>query len=183
MSFWKKKDNLIITGFVLAFFAGLAIWFDFCCVRASFYPSSASDAFSIAFIDQDQKQLTLDQFKGKPVIVNFWATWCPVCVKKMASLNRFAEKFQEKGGAVLAISQDRGGLSAVRSFYARNGYKNLELYLDATGRLLDAFGGRGLPTAIFIDAQGREVDRLDGGFDWEGSDVSEIVESRFGIKL
>lgn len=184
MSFWKKKDNLIITSLVIAFFIGLTVWYEMCCLNASFFPASTSmNSFEIPFIDENQKELTLDRFKGKPLILNFWATWCPVCVKKMGSLNDFAKKFQEKGGQVLAISQDRGGLSVVRAFYARNDYKNLDLYLDATGHLLDSFGARGLPTAIFIDAQGREVDRIEGGFDWDSSEISAIIQKHFGINM
>lgn len=184
MSFWKKKDNLIITGFVALFFIGLGVWFDFCCVRAAFSPSAASmSAFEVSFVDENDKQLTLEQFKGKPLIVNIWATWCPVCVKKMGSLNRFAEKFQAKGGLVLAVSQDQGGVSAVRSYYARNGYTNLPIYIDSTGYLLSAFGGRGLPTSIFIDAQGKEVGRIEGGLDWDGSEVKSLVDQYFGIKI
>lgn len=184
MSFWKKKDNLIISGFVILFFIGLAVWYDFCCVRAAFFRSQPiANAYEIPFVDRDQKQLTLSQFKGKPLVVNFWATWCPVCVKKMGSLNNFAQKFQEKGGQVLAISQDRGGLSKVRAYYARNEYKDLEIYLDTSGYLMDAFGARGLPTSVFIDAQGKEVGRIEGGFDWESSEAKELVEEYFGIQL
>ncbi len=184
MSFWKKKDNLVITGFVVLFFVGLGFWFDLCCVRAAFFPvNSSMSAFEIPFVDENQNQLTIDEFKGKPLVVNIWATWCPVCVKKMASLNRFAEKFKAQGGQVLAISQDRGGLSTVRAYYARNGYNNLPIYIDSTGHLLDAFGGRGLPTSIFIDAQGKEVGRIEGGVDWESPEMDSRVETYFGIKM
>ncbi len=158
MSFWKKKDNLIITGFVVLFFVGLGTWCNMGCVRAAFFPSATpTSAFEVPFLDQNQNQLTLSKFIGKPLVVNIWATWCPVCVKKMGGLNRFAQKFKEKGGEVLAISQDRGGITAIRAFYARNGYTNLPIYIEAEGRLLEAFGGRGLPTSIFIDKQGRVI--------------------------
>lgn len=184
MTFWKKKDNLIITGCVVLFFAGLAIWFDFCCVRASFFSESGStSAFQLPFVDKDQKKLTLNDFKGKPLVVNFWATWCPLCVKKMPSFNRFAGKFQEKGGKVLAISQDRGGISKVRAYFTRNSFQNLDIYIEATGKLLSAFGGRGLPTTVFIDAQGNEVGRVTGGIDWDGAAGDDLIEKYFGINL
>lgn len=180
MSFWKKQDNLIIAGFVVAFFVGLGIWYG----GAPLFPGSASaNAFEIPFVDQDQKQLTLNQFKGQPVVLNFWATWCSVCVKRMGTLNRFAEKFQANGGQVVAVSQDTGGLSAVRSYYARNGYKNLAIYLEPSGRLANAFGVHGFPTTIFIDAQGKEVGRLEGGVDWESSEISELIKQYFGLSL
>ena len=184
MSFWKKKDNLIITGFVALFFIGLGTWYDWGCVRAAFFPAAAPmSAVEVPFVDQNQNQLTLSEFVGKPLVVNIWATWCPVCVKKMGGLNRFAQKFKEKGGEVLAISQDRGGITAIRAFYARNGYTNLPIYIDAAGHLLDAFGGRGLPTSVFIDAQGKEVGRIEGGLDWESDEMNSRIESYFGINM
>lgn len=180
MSFWKKKDNLIIIGVVIAFFAGLGFWYG----ETPFLPDSASaNAFEIPFINENQQQVNLNQFKGKPLVVNFWATWCSVCVQKMATLNRFAEKFQANGGQVIAISQDRGGLSTVRSYYARNGYKNLAIYLETSGQLANAFGVQGFPTTIFIDAQGKEVGRLAGGVDWESSEVTDLVNQYFGVSL
>ncbi|HUX80653.1 MAG TPA: TlpA disulfide reductase family protein [Alphaproteobacteria bacterium] len=183
MSFWKKKDNLIISAFVVAFFVGLGVWYDLCCVRAAFFPAASSmSALEVPFVDQNQNQLTISEFVGKPLVVNLWATWCPSCVKKMGGFNRFAQKFQEKGGEVLNISQDRGGVSTVRAFYARNGY-TFPIYIEATGHLLDAFGGRGLPTSVFIDAQGKEVGRIEGGLDWEGEEMSRRIEDYFGIDM
>ena len=180
MSFLEKKDNLIIIGFVVVFFIGLSAWYG----GVSFVPSSASaSAFDIPFVNENQQQVNLNQFKGKPLVVNFWATWCPVCVKKMGTLNRFAEKFQANGGQVLAISQDSGGLSTVRSYYTRNQYKNLAIYLESSGQLSNTFGVKGLPTTIFIDAQGKEVGRLEGGVDWESSDVAELIRQYFGLNL
>lgn len=184
MSFWKKKDNIIIVGFVLAFFVGLGVWYDRCCVGTALYPGNSSgNAFEIPFTDQHQKQQTLSQFKGKPLIVNFWATWCPSCVKRMGTLNRFAEKFQAAGGEVLAISQDNGGLSAVRAYYARNEYRNLPIYIEASGLLSGTFGIRGLPSTIFIDAQGKEVGRLEGAVDWDSNEVQDLVNQYFGMNI
>ena len=180
MSFWKKKDNLIITGFVVAFFIGLAIWYQ----GMPFTTNSASaNPFDIPFVNQDQKQVCLREFKGKPLVVNFWATWCSVCVKKMGTLNRFAAKFQANGGQVVAISQDRGGLATVRAYYARNDYKNLAIYLEPSGQLANALGVQGFPTTIFIDAQGNEVGRIAGGIDWESDDVNALIKQYFGMDV
>lgn len=177
MAFWKKKDNLIISGAIFAFFVGLGVWYG----GLHFSPNSASaNAFEIPFTDQAQKQMNLADFKGQPLVVNFWATWCPMCVKKMGTLNRFAAKFQQNGGKVLAISQD-SSLSAVRAYFARNGYQNLAIYMESSGQLSSAFGVRGLPTSIFIDAQGKEVGRIEGAVDWESSEVTDLVQQYFGF--
>ena len=180
MSFWKKKDNLIIMGFVVTFFVGLTVWYE----GVPFSPSSASaNPFEIPFMNQEQKPMSLKECKGKPLVVNFWATWCGVCVKKMGTLNRFAAKFQEKGGDVIAISQDRGGLATVQAYYTRNDYKNLAIYLEPSGQLANAFDVSGFPTTIFIDAQGNEVGRIAGGIDWESSEVNELIRQYFGFDI
>ncbi|MBX9786407.1 MAG: TlpA family protein disulfide reductase [Alphaproteobacteria bacterium] len=181
MSFWKKKDNLIITGFVVLFFAGLGIWLDLCCVNAAFYSSSTSSPSQVPFTDKDDNALTLSSFQGKPLVVNMWATWCPSCVKKMGSFHRFAEKFEAAGGQVLNISQDKN-VGPVRAYYARNAY-HFPIYLDKTGQLLDAFNGTGLPTTIFIDSSGQEVGRIRGGFDWDSAEATALVQKYFGLTL
>ncbi len=184
MSFWKKKENLIISGFVVFFFVGLGVWYDYCCVRAAFFSAGAPmSAFEVQLQDENQKEVTLSKLIGKPMIVNIWATWCPVCVKKMGSFNRFAEKFKANGGQIVSVSQDRGGVPVVRDYYKRNGYNNLPIYIDSSGLLLSTFGGRGLPTAIFIDASGKEVGRLEGGVDWDSDEVARLVDYYFGVKL
>lgn len=184
MSFWKKKDNLIITSLVALFFVGLVYWYDLCSVRAAFPPFSSTPptVAQIPFIDVNQKLVTLDQFKGKPLIINLWATWCPVCVKKMGTLNTFAKRFQDQGGQVITISQDNG-LDTVKAYFARHGYKNLPIYLDNSGQLMGALGGSGLPTSIFIDADGKELGRIAGGIDWESAPVHDMISKYYGIKV
>ncbi len=182
MTFWKKKDNLIITAFVTVFFVGLAYWYDLCCVNAAFFKSDPGNAFSIA-INDSTGQTSLDKFKGKPTIVYLWATWCPSCVKKMGTLNTFAKRFQDKGGNLVAVSQDKGGVSTVRAYFTRHDYKNLGIYVESTGHLSKALGITGLPTTIFIDAQGQEVGRAVGGLDWESDKVAGLVHQYFGIDL
>jgi thiol-disulfide isomerase/thioredoxin len=181
MSFWKKKDNLIITGFVVLFFAGLTVWLDLCCVNAAFYSSSTISPSQVPFIDKDENALTFGSFQGKPLVVNIWATWCPVCIKKMGSFHRFTEKFEAAGGKVLNISQDKS-ISPVRAYYARSGFY-FPIYLDTTGQLLDAFNGTGLPTTIFIDSSGQEVGRIRGGFDWDSPEATALVQKYFGLTL
>ncbi|MBL8677328.1 MAG: TlpA family protein disulfide reductase [Alphaproteobacteria bacterium] len=181
MSFWKKKDNLIITGLVVLFFAGLTVWLDLCCVNAAFHSSGAVNPSQVPFVDKDENALTLSSFQGKPLVVNIWATWCPVCIKKMGSFHRFMEKFEAAGGTVLNISQDKS-IGPVRAYYARSGL-HFPLYLDATGHLLDAFNGTGLPTTIFIDSSGQAVGRIRGGFDWDSPEAAILVQKYFGLTL
>ena len=178
MNFWKKRENLILAVIVTIFFAGLAIW-----KMGPIISEANADPMTIPFQDADGNTFNLTEFKGKPIIVNFWATWCPVCTKKMGTLNEFALKFREKGGEVLALSHDRTGVGTVKAYYIKNNYKNLPIYLETSGTMLHAFGGTGLPTAVLINKDGEMVAKIPGGFDWESSDANELIETYFDIKI
>ena len=180
MPFWKKKDNLIISAVVVLFFVGLIWWQEMGAVRAAL-PGAHSSALNVSFFDKDQKSHTLAEFKGKPFILNFWATWCPVCVNKMSTLNQFAKKFEAKGGRVVTVSEDNHGFEKVKEYHARNKYDNLPIFLDNNGSLMNAYSAQGLPTAIFFNAKGEEMGRIAGGIDWESPEVQEMVHSYLGI--
>lgn len=130
----------------------------------------------LAFTDLEGKELTLDQFKGKVVILNLWATWCVPCIKEMPSLERLSQKMKDKGVAVMSISQDRGGMKQVGPFLDKHGLKALPIYLDPKGGVLKAIAGRGLPTTLVIDREGREVGRLEGDAEWDGAHAVALIE-------
>lgn len=186
MAFWKKKENTIIITCVVLFFVGLTYWGDFCCLRAANFMLSkqggAHPTAHMAFLNAKGKPVTLSQFKGKPLIVNFWATWCPVCVRKMSTLNALAVAFEEQGGKVITISEDTS-LGTVAAYFKSRGYGNLPIYLDSGGQLMTSFGVSGLPTSIFIDEHGKEVSRIVGGVDWGSSEVHDAIFKLFGIKI
>lgn len=130
----------------------------------------------IAFTDLEGKELALDQFKGKVVVLNLWATWCVPCIKEMPSLERLSQKMKDKGVAVMSISQDRGGMKQVGPFLDKHGLKALPIYLDPKGGVLKAIAGRGLPTTLVIDREGREVGRLEGDAEWDGAHAVALIE-------
>jgi len=180
MHFWKKKDNLVLSGLVALFFAAVIFWQEGGCVHAARPAKGDALLLKIPFIGADKKQHTLAEFKGKPLIINFWATWCPVCVKKMATLNRFAKKFAEKGGKVITISEDVG-IDMAQAYMTRNQYDNLTAFVDEGGGLMAAVGARGLPTTVFIDENGTVKGSLSAGLDWGSQEVHEMVNSYLGV--
>lgn len=112
--------------------------------------------------------LTLTHLKGKPVLLNFWATWCPPCVKEMPELDRFQSEFASKGWQVLGLAID--GPTPVKEFLAKvpvgfgiglAGFGGTEL-AQALG---NAAGG--LPFSLLIDAQGRVRHRKMGATDFD----------------
>jgi thiol-disulfide isomerase/thioredoxin len=130
----------------------------------------------LSFTDMAGKDLTLADFKGRLVVVNLWATWCAPCIKEMPSLDRMNARLKDKGLALLAISQDRGGAKTVAPFIEKLGLKSLPVYLDPKGGVQRALGVRGLPTTIVFDADGRELGRFEGDANWDGPDARAMLE-------
>ena len=131
-----------------------------------------------AFLDPAGKPVTLAAFKGKPVLVNLWATWCGPCVAEMPTLENIA---QRAGGKlkVLTVSQDREGVDIGKPF-AKNGFKLLEKYRDPESKLGFAFATGMLPTTVLYDAQGKEVWRVVGAMDWNGPRANTLLAEFIG---
>lgn len=130
---------------------------------------------ALAFTDLDGKELTLAAFRGKVVVLNLWATWCVPCIKEMPSLQRLSAKLGGKDVAVMAMSQDRAGAKIVAPFLEKHGLKTLPVYLDPKGAVLRALAGRGLPTTLVIDREGREFGRLEGDAEWDGPHALALI--------
>jgi thiol-disulfide isomerase/thioredoxin len=92
----------------------------------------------------------IDTFKGKVVILNLWATWCAPCVKEMPSLERLSARLPNESFAVVAVSQDKGGVAIAKSFLDRIGGRGLPRYVDPSGRIARDLGARGFPTTVLI---------------------------------
>lgn len=135
----------------------------------------APPAPQIAFIDADGKSTNLANFHGKLIVVNFWATWCAPCVSEMRSLDRLAA-LMAQDIAVVALSQDRGGKSAVAPFYHRQNIQHLGVYLDPRGVSRRALGITALPTTVIYDRDGREVGRLLGTAAWDSAAATAFLK-------
>ncbi len=116
-----------------------------------------------AFDTPEGGTLALSNLKGKPILINFWATWCPPCVKEMPELNRFHSEFAPKGWQVLGLAID--GPTPVKEFLAKV-QVGFAIGLAGFGgtELAQALGNEagGLPFSVMIDAQGRVLHRKMG---------------------
>ena len=113
----------------------------------------------------DGKEISLSQFRGKHVLVNFWATWCGPCKIEMPSLEALYEKFKDKNFALLAISNDMFGANIVKPFVKTHKI-NFTGLLDQRLKVSNAFGVVSLPTTFMIDPQGKIIGALFGAEDW-----------------
>ena len=125
----------------------------------------------VTFENAQGKLMNLADFKGKVVLLNIWATWCPPCVEEMPTLNKLQTLLGGNAFAVVPLSIDKGGIFTVKSFYQDNFIDHLPIYVDATTHALDTLDILGTPTTILIDKQGREVARTLGPQDWDKPDV------------
>ena len=119
-------------------------------------------AEAMAFRDGDGKALRLEDFRGRVILLNLWATWCPPCVAEMPSLDGLQAKLGGRGFQVVAVSLDRGGTATARDWLGRKGLDHLAAFAADPSRFPDAL----LPTTLLIDGQGRVAWRGMGGRDW-----------------
>ncbi len=127
------------------------------------------------FQDKMGQPVNLDSFKGKVVVLNFWATWCPPCIAEMPALDRLQSELGGADFAVVAVSTDREGIKKSAPFYRRAGIKNLALYNDTRGNLLGAFNGKSLPITVLIDRDGNVVGRMEGAAQWDSAEAKALI--------
>ena len=131
----------------------------------------------LAFTDAEDKPVTLAAYKGRTVLLNFWATWCAPCVKEMPSLDRLQAEMGKERFVVLPLSLDGPSRPKVAPFYADTKLANLGIYFDKGKKVLGALDVSVLPTSILIDAQGRELGRLEGEADWDKPEAVALVKA------
>jgi thiol-disulfide isomerase/thioredoxin len=129
------------------------------------------------FTDAEGAEHTLADWRGKWVVLNFWATWCVPCRAEMPSLDTLS---REMGGARLAVvpvATGRNDLQAIRRFFEETGVTALPVLLDPRQQLAREMGVLGLPVTVLIDPDGNVVARLIGDAEWSGDSARAILEA------
>ena len=131
----------------------------------------------VSFNDPDGGKISLADFKGVPVLVNLWASWCAPCVKELPTLDKLAAAHRDDGKlGVVAVSQDSGPQTSVEAFLGKLKVKDLGAYHDPKMNLSGSLGpDTVLPTSILFDAQGREVWRYVGDLDWTSPEAAKLL--------
>jgi thiol-disulfide isomerase/thioredoxin len=135
----------------------------------------------LSFIDGDGRTRSLADFKGKPILLNIWATWCAPCRKEMPSLDRLQASLGPSQLLILPVSMDRQGLLVVKKFYDELGFRSLGIFLDQSASTASKINVVGLPTTLFIDRNGREIGRKNGPAEWDSPDIAALVRERLGL--
>jgi thiol-disulfide isomerase/thioredoxin len=142
----------------------------------------------LAFTDANGTPMTVADFAGKALLVNFWASWCVPCREEMPALDAIATEFNSDRFAVLPINLDIGenGKALAEDFLAEGQFENLPLYADNTfaafERLKQQAVAVGLPATLLLDPEGCELAVLQGPAEWHSPDGEAVVEALIGLR-
>ena len=131
---------------------------------------------SLTFRDAGGREIATAALKGKPLLINLWATWCGPCIAELPALGKLAAAGNIR---VLTVSQDaEGAKDKVAPFLKSHGGEALEPWLDPEGTAATQWQVSTLPASIYYDAQGREVWRINGGKDWTGAQAAALLAEK-----
>ena len=130
----------------------------------------------VTFMDVEQKNINLVDFKGKLVILNFWATWCSPCRDEMPSLDNLQSNIKLNNLKIFPINIGQEDISKSESFFKELNINNLEIYIDAPITLAKKFSLRGVPTTILFNKEGKEFARIVGSIDFNDEEFINWLE-------
>jgi thiol-disulfide isomerase/thioredoxin len=128
-----------------------------------------------AFFDGAGRTVGLGALRGKVVLLNLWATWCPPCIRELPALDRLQGRLGGESFTVLALSLDRSPAQTVAAFLRRLEIRHLDLYVDPHLAAQAAFPVDVLPASFILDRQGRVVAFLRSYADWDAPEADEMI--------
>lgn len=127
----------------------------------------------------DKKKFS--DYKGKPLIINVWASWCTPCREEMASLDRLARRYSGKQLNIIGISTD--DYKDAAELFIKQSKLSFTNYLDHDVILENMLGANAIPLTVFVDAKGRVLYKAHGAYEWDMPDNIDAMAELFGIKL
>ena len=132
---------------------------------------------NVIFKDENQKDINLDDYKGKLLILNFWATWCAPCKEEMPSLDNLQTNIDLNNLKIFPINIGQENLTKSELFFKKLNIENLDIYLDSPITLAKKFSLRGVPTTIFFNKEGEEFARVIGSTDFNNKEFINWLKS------
>ncbi len=125
--------------------------------------------------DMDEEKVVFSDYRGKVVLLNFWATWCPPCIREMPSMERLHQQVDAENFKVIAVNQ----MEDADEVFAFTGQLELdptfEILFDSTSEVSQKYAVRGLPTTYLIDKKGNIRYRAVGGREFDHAEVIKII--------
>ena len=128
---------------------------------------------SLTFLDGQNNQLSLNNYNGKLILLNFWATWCAPCKEEMPSLDLLQTNKNLSNLKIFPINIANENIDKTSKFFENLNIKNLDIYFDSQATLAKKFKLRGVPTTIFFNKEGLEFARIVGSIDFMDKEFIE----------
>ena len=136
-------------------------------------PAKAAKNFTLP--DLDGKPHKLSDYRGKVVLVNFWATWCPPCRREMPSMERLSQRLKDQPFAILAINQQEDPEQVFVFTGQLDPSPTFPILFDRNSKVANAWGVLGLPASFIVDPQGRVVYRAMGGREFDHPEIEKAI--------
>ncbi|MBA3908556.1 MAG: TlpA family protein disulfide reductase [Rhodobacter sp.] len=127
----------------------------------------------IGLVDTTDAPRSLAEYRGKWVVLNFWATWCAPCREEMPSLDRLQAAMSEI--AVVPVATGRNAVAGIERFFVEARITGLPMLRDPKSELSRAMGVLGLPVTVIMNPEGQEVARLIGDAEWDGDNAKAVL--------
>lgn len=139
-------------------------------------PGTEAPAPDFTLTDMQGEAVSLSQYRGKVILLNFWAGWCPPCRAEMPSMEKLYRQLKDRDFVILAVNVEEGGRAAVQDF-TREIPVSFPILLDTAQTVSRLYRVRGLPQSYIIDREGKIVQQVTGGMDWNSPDVVRFLSS------
>ncbi|MDT8283141.1 MAG: TlpA disulfide reductase family protein [Gammaproteobacteria bacterium] len=169
-----KKLTLLIL--LLLSFAAVADWQQPELSHSLTAVKKVIEGSEFELLNMDEDKIKLSDYKGKVVLLNFWATWCPPCRREMPSMERLYQQIGDEKFSVIAVDQMEG----IDEVFAFTGQLELvptfQILFDTTSKVSQDYAVRGLPTTYLLDKQGKVRYRAVGGREFDHPEVLQIIK-------
>ncbi len=125
--------------------------------------------------------INLSAFRGRPLLINVWASWCGPCRQEMASLERLAWRFENQSFAMIGISTDDSANQA--QSFLKNTNATISHFIDHGLQMENMLGASKLPLTVLVDANGRVLEKIYGARQWDGSEALQLIDKVFRQKV
>ena len=132
---------------------------------------------NITFLDSNEKIIKLSDYRGKLILLNFWATWCVPCKEEMPSLDSLKNNPNLRNIEIFPINVGKDSLEKSNKFFEDLNIKNLSIYFDNNITLAKDLILRGIPTTILINKEGKEFARVIGSIDFNDEEFLRWIKS------
>ena len=146
------------------------------------FADGASPVRDATFGTDAGPSFSLSALRGRTVLLNVWASWCPPCREEMPSLAALGRRLAGEGLSIVAVSIDKQPADA-RRFLEQLSIRDLAVYFDPGARAAESLDAGGVPVSILLDAEGREIGRLRGAADWTSDEAILLVRAALSGRL